>query len=597
VPQARWERRFTATTLGFPVWARERPDRLALISNRSGSLQIWTHDLQSGAWRQVTDDPVGIESVLMAPDGRLVWWFDRTGNEHGHWVTAPFEGSDPEPLMDDVPDAWSMGISITRDRIAIGIATEDGYRAFLADGDEPARLVYADPQPAGVGAEWPEGVGGLSHDGALLCIRHSEDGDILRHALRVIDAGSGRTICDLADPGRRLAPVAWSPSERVLAFVSEQGAFERPGLWNPETGERRDLPVPDLRGAVFPIQWYPDGSALLVRHEHRGRAQLHRLDVSEGKLELIADPGGDIDEAALRPDGAVWMRTSDSTHPPRIVDADGSDVVTNPDESAPTGRRFRDEDFSNGGGDPIHGFVVTPPGPGPFPTVMSVHGGPEWNERDAYDPETQAFVDAGYAVSLVNYRGSTGYGIAFREALVGDPALPESEDVTFQLDKLIADGIADPERVFWSGWSWGGCLACLNAGLRPDRWRAIFAGIPAGDFVAAHWASSPALQAWDDAIYGGSPDEVPEVYRERDPMTYADRVITPTLIIAGENDSRCPLEGITPWVEVVRSRGIEVKVHLYGSGHHANSTRDRVEHMRMILDFFAVHGGPKVPDA
>src|SRR5205823_9722584 len=58
------------------------------------------------------------------------------------------------------------------------------------------------------------------------------------------------------------------------------------------------------------------------------------------------------------------------------------------------------------------------------------------------------------------------------------------------------------------GWSWGGCLACFNAGVHPDRWRAIFAGIPSGDFVAAHHACAPELQAWDDAVYGGSPEEV-----------------------------------------------------------------------------------------
>ena len=66
---------------------------------------------------------------------------------------------------------------------------------------------------------------------------------------------------------------------------------------------------------------------------------------------------------------------------------------------------------------------------------MSVHGGPEWHERDRFDAEIQAFVDAGYAVALVNYRGSTGYGIEFREALIGNPCLPETEDVLACLDR------------------------------------------------------------------------------------------------------------------------------------------------------------------
>ena len=168
---------------------------------------------------------------------------------------------------------------------------------------------------------------------------------------------------------------------------------------------------------------------------------------------------------------------------------------------------------------------------------MSVHGGPEWHERDAFDAETQAFVDAGYAVALVNYRGSTGYGIAFREALAGNPWFPETEDVIAGLDALIAAGITDPDRVAPSpGWSWGGCLACLNVGLHPDRWKAVFAGIPAGDMVVAHYASMPEIQAYDVALYGGTPEGVPELWRERNPMTYVDRAVAPVLVIAGEED-------------------------------------------------------------
>jgi dienelactone hydrolase len=592
-----WERRFTATSIGFPSWSEAHPDQLALITTRSGASQVWTFDLRDFSWRQVTDDPVGIEHVMVAPDGRLVWWLDATGNERGHWVSAPFGGGEPRPLVRGVPDAWSSGISMVGERVAVGSATDDDYRVYVADGDQEARLVYRHEHPAGVGAEWPEGVGGLSHDGALLCIRHGEDGDILRSALRVLDAETGQPVGDLVDPARRLEAVAWSPRGHLLAFVSEMGAFERPGLWDLDSGERRDLTLPALPGAAWPVAWYPDASALLVRHETEGRSQLLRVTVDDETTDVIADPGGEIDDAAIRPDGQVWFETSSGIDPPRIVDLGGLPVLSIEDEPPPPGTAMHGFWFDNPHGDPIHAFLATPDGDGPFPTVMSVHGGPEWHEGDRFDAEVSAFVDAGYAVGLVNYRGSTGYGIGFREALIGNPCLPETEDVNACLDRLIAEGVADPERVYWSGWSWGGCLACLNAGLHPDRWRAMFAGIPAGDFVAAHWASAPALQAWDDAVYGGSPVEVPEMYRERDPMTYADRVRAPVLIIAGENDSRCPVEGITPWVDAVRANGVEVRVHWYPTGHHANATKDQVRHMRMILDFFAEHGGPPTPAA
>jgi len=104
--------------------------------------------------------------------------------------------------------------------------------------------------------------------------------------------------------------------------------------------------------------------------------------------------------------------------------------------------------------------------------------------------------------------------------------------------------------------------------------------------VAAHHASMPEIQAYDVALYGGTPDEVPELYAERNPMSYIDQAIAPVLVIAGEEDPRCPIEGITPWVDALRSRGVSVDVHLYPEGHHASAVTQRVRHMELILAFF-----------
>ena len=404
----------------------------------------------------------------------------------------------------------------------------------------------------------------------------------------MLRTADGAVVGELIDPGSNLDPVAWSPrpGDDRLLFTSELGAFERPSIWAPTEDRRRELPV-DLPGAAIPVGWWPDGSAILIRHEFEGTFELHRLDLESGETTIVADPPGEIGGAAVRPDGDVWFETSDSVHPPRVMNADGQEILAPAGERPPPGRPYRSFWFEDPAGQRVQAFVATPPGDGPHPTVMSVHGGPEWHERDAFDAETQAYVDAGYAVALVNYRGSTGYGIAFRRALVGDPWFPETEDVIAGLDALIDAGMADPARVAFAGWSWGGCLACLNEGLHPDRWKAVFAGIPAGDMVAAHYASMPEIRAYDVAMYGGTPDEVPDLYRERNPMTYVDRAVAPVLVIAGEQDPRCPVEGITPWVDALRSRGVPVDVHMYPEGHHANTVDQQVRHMQLILDFFA----------
>ena len=397
----------------------------------------------------------------------------------------------------------------------------------------------------------------------------------------------GDVVGELFDEGSSLDPVAWSPlpSDRRLVVTSELGAFERPAIWDLATGERRDLVV-DLPGAVIPVGWWPDGSALLARQEHEGRDRLVRVDPATGAASPVADTGGEIGSAAVRPDGDVWFLTSDATQAPRVLSARGGEVLMPPGEPAPPGRSYRSFWFENPQRQHVQSFVATPPGDGPWPTVMSVHGGPEWHQREMFDAETQAFVDAGFAVAMPNYRGSTGYGIEFRRALIGNPWLPETEDVIACLDGLIADGITDPDRVAFAGWSWGGCLACLAEGLHPSRWKALFAGIPSGDFVAAHHACMPELKAYDLALYGGGPDELPEIWAERNPMTYVDRAQAPVLVIGGERDPRCPLEGITPWVDALRERGVTVEVHLYPEGHHANDVNVQVRHMRLILEFF-----------
>ena len=583
-----WIARYMATRLGFPSWADERPDRLALVTNRGGAWQAWAHDLTEGSWRQVSEEAVGVEEVRVLPDGRIAWFRDDSGEETGRWIAQPFEGGDAEPVFPSLPTGWSMGMATARTgRSAVGLEVDGDYQVHVVEPDGTSRLVHRADTAVGVGGAWDPSEGGISPDGRYLVLLHTDHGDVLRPALRLLDLDDGdREVASFDDRPRRVEAGPWTDDGAAYAFANEVADRTRPSVWR--DGTRRDLDV-DLPGDVIPLAWYPDGRHLLVRHEFEARSQLHQLDTETGAVALVADPHGDIGGADLRPDGSVWLQAGDGTTPPATVDAEGTVVIASPDPAPPTGRSIRDVWVENPQGDRIHALLMTPEGDGPFPLVMNVHGGPEWHERPAWDPELLAYLDAGYAVASPNYRGSTGYGRAHREALIGNVCWTESEDIIAVLDALIAQGIAGADRVYWSGWSWGGCLACFHAGVHPDRFRAIFAGIPAGDFVAAHRACAPELQAWDVAVYGASPDDVPEVYARSDPMSYVAAVRSPTIVVAGEHDPRCPIEGVLPWVDAVRANGTEVELHTYGAGHHANGMDQQVAHMQLVLDFFARH--------
>jgi dipeptidyl aminopeptidase/acylaminoacyl peptidase len=585
-----WTLRFTHPTIEQVSWASRAPDRLAAVTTEDGTTQAWAWHLGTGERRRVSAGGVGAEEAHIVPDGSgVVWWYDEVGNERGRWMVSPFEGGDPRPLFRGFHDGWMMGLSLIEDGSAAGLASDEDYRIFVSLGGEAPRELYRNALPAGVGSEWPQGGGGLSPDGGLLCVHHSEHGDIDRQALRVLDARSGETVGDQVDRDLRMEAVAWSPeagSGRLL-FTQEHSGIERPAVWDLAMGERVDLAMDDVVGPVIPRGWTPDGARLLAHNDPGGGVnRLLTVDPASGSTEEVASLEGTIHEARFRPDGELWYLGDSSAEPPSVRDASGATILRLPIDAPPPGTRSRWLSWTNPEGDVINGFITTPPGPGPFPTIASIHGGPEWHHTDLWDPGLQAFVDEGFAVLQVNYRGSTGRGKAFREKLKGNIGFPETEDVVAGVDHVVEAGIAAPNALFLEGWSWGGYLTTLIAGLHPTGWRAACAGIPVGDYVAAHYECAPTLRAWDVATLGGSPMDLPDLYRERNPMTYVDRVEAPMLLIAGEHDSRCPLGQVMVYAHALRARDHHVEVHLYGGGHHAFRVEEQIAHARMTIDFF-----------
>ena len=140
-----------------------------------------------------------------------------------------------------------------------------------------------------------------------------------------------------------------------------------------------------------------------------------------------------------------------------------------------------------------------------------------------------------------------------------------------------------------AGRSWGGYITLLALGTRPERWICGVAGVPVGDYAASYEDSSPLLQAYDRALLGGSVHEVPDLVRERSPITYVDRVKAPVLILAGENDSRCPIRQVRNYVDALRARGGEVELYLYGTGHASYVIDEVVRQMRLMLEYLAKH--------
>jgi dipeptidyl aminopeptidase/acylaminoacyl peptidase len=593
--EATWKRRFRAPVVTFPTWARERPERLLYLSNAGGKFEVYAWDTGTGERRQVTDRTEGTGyrvSSRLDPRGEWIWWFDdEKGNELGRWVREPWQGGPRETIAPQLAPAYSGRIAIHSGGTAIdsGFAviarsrSHEGSTVYVvADGTAPRRI-YAHEQSAFID--------GLSRDGALVALFHSEHGDSRNRVLRILDL-DGRCVAELSHgPGHGLSPAGgWSPvvgDARYLA-VHDREDLERPLIFDAKAGTSTEIRL-DLPGETF-ADWYPDARSLLIGHDHRGRTELYRYDLANAALEPLATEPGTIGAARVRPDGEVWYMLDRSSEPAAVREVGGGVVLAGSD--APRGVSYREADV-----DGVHVFIAEPLGPHPHPTFFFIHGGPEAADRDTFSPTVQAWVDHGFAVVCVNYRGSSGYGKAWRDAIVGRPGLTELEDIGRVHDWAVTTGLTDPARAVLGGGSWGGYLTLLGLGTQAGRWALGIGIVPIGDYIAAYEDEMEPLKKYDAALFGGTPTEVPDRYRIANPITYVDRVRAPMLLLVGQNDPRCPSRSVDVYRDRLRALGKPFEEYRYDAGHGSLVVDERIKQVAMEIAFVAKHLGTTPPQA
>lgn len=596
-----WERRFRAARVSLPEWAEDAPDRSLFVSNATGTYEIYAWDRVTGGRRRVTDRPNGTTEATLTPDGEWIWWFDDTdGDEFGVWRRQPFaragdgeghgHGADLEAVPGLAP-SYPAGLALgRRGEAVVGRSTdEDGSTLHLVrPGREPLQI-YRHRESAGVGD--------LSHDGTLIAVDHTEHGDAMHSALRVlrVDGDVVSPVAELDDATGREEPLGLSclgfaplPGDpRMLVAHQRRGRWE-PLIWDTATGEEHEI-VLDLPGDVT-AEWYPDATALLIEHSFRARSELYRYELESGALDRLDTPTGAVSGASARPDGSVEFLWSSAEQPPVVRSTSGAVVLAAPGPQAPPSVPVEDV-WVEGPGGTVHALVQRPAdaGDGPLPCVFDIHGGPTWHDSDSFAAGPAAWVDHGFAVVRVNYRGSTGYGRAWTDALRHRVGLIELEDIAAVREWAVAGGLADPERIVLSGGSWGGYLTLLGLGTQPGSWSLGLAAVPVADYVTAYHDEMEALKAMDRTLVGGTPEEVPDRYAASSPLTYVKSVTAPVYISAGVNDPRCPIRQIENYVGELERLGKTHEVYRYDAGHGSLVVEERIKQLRLELDFVARH--------
>lgn len=591
-----WQARFLAPIVVSVQLARGNSARgLAITTQASGQGQLFAWSPPSGALHQLTDAPQGLWEGWIDPLGRHVYYhLDPDGSELGHLVRVPFMGGAVEDVTPDLPPYTLRGVGFSGDGrwLALNPVSAAGFQLVVVPiapdgGLGAARLIFTSQYEAWYAL--------LSHDGSRAAmISTARASGQRRYSTIVLDTATGATIAELWDgPEASVEALCFAPLPgdlRILATTSRSG-FTRPLLWDPATGARTDYDFADLDGEVLPLDWSPDGRALLLCQIDRATQHLHRLEVASGRLQRIPHaPGAYYNPFAggscFGPGGELYALHESSQTPPRLVQLDPvSGAVTRVlirAGDAPPGRPWRSVTFSSSDGTAIQAWLATPEGPGPFPTIVEMHGGPHFATTDTYSPLSQAWLDHGFAWLSVNFRGSTTFGRTFKEQIWGDVGHWEVEDVVAGRAWLVAQGIADPRRIFLLGGSYGGFLTLLLLGKTPDLWAGGMAIAAIADEALAYEDANDALKAAVAGWYGGAPADVPERYQRASPLAFAEQVQAPVIIFQGQNDTRTPPRQMEVYVAQMRALGKEITIEWYDAGHGVG-TQELIRFLERML--------------
>ena len=569
-----WRDRFRAGSIYAASVARRNPARGVAVTDRDGSEEAYAWDVESGTLRRLTDASTAVLEAVIEPDGEsVVYLHDETGSELGHLRRVPFDGGTGVDLTPDLPPYAAESLVAT-DRLIAAVAAETDRQHLLTILDGVPRLAPQDDLVDTLVA---------ADDGSFVATAEPMEGLTTRTIVRSTADGSEIGRLDLSRPG--------AAHGRTLAVALHVDGWLRPATWTPGEEPRR-IGI-DAPGDVVPTDWLPDGSTILLQQLHRGTGGLWLHDVASGSTTQLHRPDG-APLAWGRPfllgrDAAATLWSS--AEMPRSVvrmTRDGSGVLlAAAGATRYPGAAWAEVTFPSSDDSECQGWLLRPAGDGPWPTNLSAHGGPTSVVGPGFSAIGQAWVDHGFAFLTVNYRGSTTFGDAYREALTGRVGEADVADMVAAHRWLLESGTARPDLVILNGWSWGGYLTLQTMATNPGRWAAGIAGAPVADWIVATEDQLAGLDAYDRALFGTTLAEDRESRIRASPRTHVAEFDAPVLITTPREDSRTPIRQIEAFVQDMRAAGKEIRLDVVPGGHAGIGQ----EHWIAIMESWLAYAG------
>ncbi|MFA1551795.1 S9 family peptidase [Actinomadura chokoriensis] len=569
---------------------------VAYSSNAGGRFDLWIISVATGEPRRLTDlADQAVRQIAWAPDGKyLVFTADHEGDEQYRLYRIGLDDENPTEISSG-PDCQRILaaspfeadgrylVYAANDREAI---VQDVLIRDLADESEqritpPPGVVF---EPTGISPDrrW------------LLTAGFRSNTQVAAYLIDLQDAD--------AEPKCVTAPYGDGFFEPGPWLPDSSGFYLRTDTWGEHTAAARydlddetlepishqEWDVEGIKAAGDTLLWSINADGCSILHVQRDDTVQPLPDIPPGVINAVTlAPGGDpvvllLDTATRPTEIATWdamsgFRYLTDVRPPALH-------VVEPVEPEPVV-------YPASGGRRIHALLYRPRTTGPHPVVLSIHGGPEAQERPAYlrSGLYQHLLDEGIAVFAPNIAGSTGYGATHQKLIYRNWGGCDLDDLDYAARYLRSAPSVDGDRIAVMGGSYGGFAALSCLARLPYPWAAGVSLCGPTNLVTLARACPPTWKHFVSVVLG-DPDTDAEYLTQRSPITYADAITAPLFVLQGARDPRVPRAESDQLVARLRNRSVDVRYEVFADeGHGFTSRKNELRAYEEIAQFLCGH--------